>query len=95
MTIDFSSPQGKGSGLVGWITSAESDLLGFNVVMYNSRGERVQINDLPIPCHECITREGSAYAYPIPKHKSGRNIFVEVVFQDGRVATFGPAVRID
>jgi hypothetical protein len=29
----------------------------------------------------------------VPKHKSGRNFFVEMVFVDYRVVTFGPAVK--
>jgi hypothetical protein len=95
VTIDFSSPHGRGSGLVGWTTSGESGLRGFNVVVFTQQGERVQQNDILIPCQECVTGAGAVYAFPIPKHKSGRNIFVEVLFQDGRAAVYGPAVRVD
>jgi len=93
ITITFTSSFGKGSGLVSWRTSIEHDLLGFNVVVLDNQGQRVQQNFVLIPCVECITDQGSVYAFVIPKHKSGRGIFVEQVHQDGRVDLFGPAVK--
>ena len=36
---------------------------------------------------------GHTYTYFVPKHKSGRNFFVEMLFADGRVVSFGPAVK--
>lgn len=94
ITIDYLSPHGRGSGLVAWRTTNEVDLLGFNVILYTNQGERVRQNDSLIRCAECITRTGADYAFVIPKHKSGRNIFIEMVHQDGRVNVFGPAQRI-
>jgi hypothetical protein len=91
--IDFDSPLGRGSGLVTWQTGVEYDLQGFNVVVFDSRGARVQQNPVLIPCVECITGQGAAYAVVVPKHKSGRSVFVEQVRRDGRVELYGPAQR--
>ena len=93
VTITFSSPFGKGSGLVSWRTGIEVDILGFNVVTFDSKGNRIQLNPVLIPCEECITGVGHAYADVIPKHKSGHNIFVEQLRLNGSVQVFGPAVR--
>jgi len=46
-----------------------------------------------IPCVECTTGRGHAYTYFLPKRRSGRNLFVEMVFADGRVVSFGPAEK--
>jgi hypothetical protein len=93
ITIGFNSPLGKGSGQVSWRTTVEVDLAGFNVIVYDSRGNRTQQNPVLIPCEGCITGAGFPYTYIIPKHKSGHNVFIEQVHLDGRVDTFGPAVR--
>jgi len=93
LTISFDSPLGRGSGTVSWRTNIEIDIVGFNVVVFNNKGERIQQNETLIPCEECITGMGAYYAYIIPKHKNGRNVFLEVVRQNGTVQTFGPAVR--
>ena len=93
ITIDFKNGAGRGSGTVGWRTSHEADIAGFNVVEYTNRGDRIQVNGALIPCIECTTGSGFPYAFYVPKHKSARSIFVEEVHQDGRTQTFGPAVR--
>jgi hypothetical protein len=93
LTISFHSPAGRGSGLVTWGTYVEVDVVGFNVVVINSRGERVQQNDVLIPCHECITGQGASYTFIIPKHRSGRDIYVEMLRLNGVVQQFGPAIR--
>lgn len=93
ITVTFSNPLGKGSGLVSWQTGIEHDLAGFNVVLIDNQGRRTQLNMALVPCNECITDQGSAYLFAIPKHKSGREIFIEQVHRDGHVATFGPAVK--
>jgi hypothetical protein len=92
VTISFSSPAGKGGGLISWTTGIEHDLAGFNVVLMDN-GIRVQENAVPIPCNECTSGVGASYAFPIAKHKNGRNFFVEQIHLDGHVDTFGPAVR--
>jgi hypothetical protein len=91
--ISFDSPLGKGSGLVTWRTTIEVDLAGFNVVVINQKGERSQQNDARIPCEECVTAQGVRYAFIIPKHRSGRNIYVEMVRTNGFVHLFGPAQK--
>jgi hypothetical protein len=92
-TISFDSPEGRGSGLVSWQTCFEADVLGFNIVRYDNQGNRIQENDILIPCQECATGLGSSYGFIIPKHKSGRSIFVEMLRQNGLVVVFGPAIR--
>jgi VCBS repeat protein len=91
-TVSNNSSQGKGSGLVSWTTSTERDVRGFNVVMLDSHG-RVQLNNVLIPCEQCTTGVGASYSTLIPKHKSGRNIYIEVVHRNGRIDTFGPALK--
>ena len=47
-----------------------------------------------IPCEECVTGAGHEYTYVVPKHKSGRSLFVETLHQNGSVQVFGPAWRL-
>jgi hypothetical protein len=94
VTIGFSSPLGRGSGVVAWTVSSEVEVLGYNVIVHNQRGEQVQQNDVLIPCQECVTGLGARYEFIIPKHRSGRDIFVELVRRDGIVFVFGPATRV-
>ena len=92
-TISFSSPVGRGSGLVSWVTCPEFDLAGFNIVAIDQQGNRTQLNPVLIPCEECVTGVSHAYSSTIPKHKGGRNIFLEVLRLNGTVAVIGPAVK--
>jgi hypothetical protein len=92
-TINFSSPLGRGSGLVSWTTCPELDLVGFNIVTIDQQGNRTQLNPVLIPCEECVTGVPHAYSFIIPKHKSGRNIFLEIVRLSGVVQVVGPAVK--
>ncbi len=91
--ISFTSTLGKGSGTVSWRTQFETDLLGFNVVTIDSKGTRVQQNPALIRCEECVGGGGHLYSFIIPKHKSGHNIFIEMLKLNGVVQRFGPAVR--
>ena len=45
------------------------------------------------PCVECATELGASYLFLIPKHKSGRSVFLEAVFRDEQILTIGPAAR--
>ena len=92
-SISSSSPSGKGSGLVSWQTGAELDLRGFNIVTVEASGRRTQINSVMIPCEECITGAGHVYTFIVPKHKGGRNIYVEAIHLNGRLERFGPVSR--
>jgi hypothetical protein len=85
--IDFKSPAGRGSGLIIWRTIAEVDLVGFNIVSYDS-GVRTQLNASLIPCAHCTDGLGADYAYIIAKHKSGRNLFLELLRISGTLASF-------
>src|SRR6267142_1502307 len=93
VAISFSSPLGKGSGTVFWDTTREIDLIGFNIVELDSKGNRTQLNPSLIRCFECVTGVGNLYSQPVPKHKSGHNIFVEMLRVNGNVQVCGPAVR--
>ena len=90
--IDFKSPAGRGSGLITWITATEVDVAGFNLVHIDPDGTRTQLNSAMIPCQTCVAL-GSSYAYIVPKHKSGRDIFLELVKTQGPAALYGPALR--
>ena len=90
--IDFRSPAGRGSGVVGWTIPGEVDLLGFSVVEYD-HGTRTQINRALIPCQECVTMLGASYSFIIPKHRNGQGIYIEMVRINGQVETWGPAQK--
>lgn len=85
--IDFKSPAGKGSGLIIWHVPREIDVLGYNVVLYEAN-TRTQLNAALIPCTQCATGLSADYAYIIAKHKSGRDLFVELVRTNGVVESF-------
>jgi len=93
VAISFTSSLGKGSGTLFWNTSHEIDLIGFNAVTIDSNGTRTQLNTALIRCEECVTGTGHAYSFIVPKHKSGRDIFIEMIHINGLVEVFGPAVR--
>ena len=93
VAITFTSTLGKGSGTVFWSTTAEIDMTGFNVVTIDSKGTRTQQNVALIRCEECVTGVGHSYSFVVPKHKSGHNIFIEMLRVNGTVQVFGPAVR--
>ena len=84
---------GKGSGEVVWSTVCETDLRGFNVVMIDNQGGRTRLNTVPIPCTQCITGGGDTYTTFIPKHKSARNIYLEVLYRTSANLIVGPAVK--
>jgi len=93
IAIAFSSPAGKGSGMVTWRTTHEVNLTGFNVAIYGAKGERLQLNTAIIPCTSCSTGAGERYGFLVPKHKSGRNVYIEAVCAANCGGPFGPAVR--
>jgi hypothetical protein len=82
--IDIHSPAGKGSGLVTWRTTTEIDLSGFNVVRY-AKGQRIQLNAATIGCSACSDGRSGSYSFIVPKHKSGQDLFVEMVHVSGFV----------
>jgi Thrombospondin type 3 repeat len=91
--VCFSLGQGKGSGAVLWKTSAEIDVSGFNVFVVDARGNQIPQNTALIRCKQCTTSLGDTYTFIVPKHKSGRNIFVEMVHQNLKKDDFGPALK--
>jgi len=94
-SISFCSPLGKGSGTVSWRTTTEVDIIGFNVVVINGRGERTQQNDVNIsPEAGPAPNSGAAYNFIIPKHKSGQGIFIEMLRATGVVMVHGPVAKV-
>ncbi|HEV8200144.1 MAG TPA: MopE-related protein [Candidatus Polarisedimenticolia bacterium] len=83
----------KGGAILRWATDVEFDITGFNVVAYE-KGKRIVLTPSLVPCLECVTGRGAAYAVPIAKHKSGRSLYVEQVNTSGQAQSFGPATRI-
>ncbi|HYV85401.1 MAG TPA: thrombospondin type 3 repeat-containing protein [Patescibacteria group bacterium] len=83
----------RGAGLLSWRTSAERDIRSFNILVYDSAGRPTRLNDAPVPCLQCSGGLGASYFFTIAKHKSGRNIFVEMIHFDGGSQVFGPASR--
>jgi hypothetical protein len=93
IVVDNGSPSGKGSGTLRWHATAERDVLGYNVVIFNSQGQFVPVNPALIPCQQCSTTLGADYAFIVPKHKGGRIFYVALVRLNGLVSVFGPSTR--
>lgn len=94
VAISKSSPQGKGSGLVTWTTTVEVNVSGFNIVSIGGNGSTTVVNEALIPCQQCSSGLGASYASIVPKHRSGQNLYVQMIAGDGTViGTFGPAAR--
>ncbi|HEU4402576.1 MAG TPA: thrombospondin type 3 repeat-containing protein, partial [Candidatus Polarisedimenticolia bacterium] len=95
LQITFTSTLGKGSGTVSWDTTAETDLAGFNVYTLDGKGVRTKQNTALVPGKQRTTGNPAHYTFIIPKHKSGRNVFVCIVHLDSREECyFGPARKI-
>jgi len=93
VSIEFNGSVSRGAGLVAWGTNCEIDVSGFNIVTVDNRGNRTRLNEVIVPCQECVTGLGASYFFVVPKHKSGRDLFIEQVMRDGTTRDFGPAVR--
>jgi hypothetical protein len=87
------NPHGKGSWSLTWRTTIEIDLIGFNVIDYDSQGNRIQLNASIIPCTQCNTWGAASYAFVVPKAQGGRDIFIEMLRQSQPTLVFGPAVK--
>ena len=89
--LDIHAGSGRGSGLITWQTTTEVDVVGFNVVRY-SKGQRIQQNTAVIACQFCFDGRPGSYSFIIPKHKSGQNIFIEMLRSTGQVESY-PVAR--
>jgi hypothetical protein len=92
LRLEFLRRAGRGAGLVSWTTDLELAVTGFNLLSLNAQGAFVRLNDAPIGCHECVTGQGANYSFTIPKHKSGRNVYLEILSSTGS-RIVGPAVK--
>jgi len=90
--VSFRSEFGRGSGALTWRTSHETQIAGFNILRLESGGS-TQINRSLIPCVACLSGAGSTYSFLLPRHRSGRGLYVEVVDIRGGTQLFGPAER--
>jgi hypothetical protein len=79
-------------GIVTWRTTTEITVAGFNLVWIRN-GKRFQANPSFIPCTKCDLGVGDLYAYPLPKHKTSRNLWVEMITEEG-ASLWGPAVYV-
>jgi hypothetical protein len=79
--LEIHPAAGKGSGLVTWRSTKEAVVAGFNIVTVDRRDPsvRVVLNPALIPCRQCSTHLGASYDYLLPKHKSGRDLYIEIV----------------
>lgn len=90
--ISFTKQAGRGSGVLNFTTNAETDLVGFNVLEITAQGT-THVNRALIPCEECTSGLGATYTFLVPRHRSGRNFYVEAVHAGGATELFGPARR--
>jgi hypothetical protein len=94
ITISKNSSQGKGSGLMTWTTAVEVGISGFNILALKGDGSFTQLNSGLIPCQQCESGLGAPYAFIVAKHKSGQNLYLQMLASDGHsLGVFGPAVR--
>ncbi|HYV17449.1 MAG TPA: hypothetical protein VFC25_00285 [Verrucomicrobiae bacterium] len=49
------------------------------------KGLRIQLNPATIGCSACSDGRSGSYSFIVPKHKSGQNLFVEMVRVNGLV----------
>jgi len=83
---------GRGSGMMTWSTTHEMNVSGFNVQVQNADGTYTRLNQVMIPCLQCVTGGGAIYAFIVPRLKGGRGPFVEMLDGTGdQVGIFGPA----
>lgn len=93
IAVSSSSPLGHGSGTVTWTVTHEVDVAGFNVIAVDSQGVRTQLNPASIVCQECVTGLPRDYTVFVPKHKGAKNLFIELIRQNGVIERWGPATR--
>ena len=94
LVMDIHSGDGRGSGTICWKTTHEVDVAGYNIFVINSRGDKIQQNDVAlIECQECDNGNEALYRFIVPKHKSGKGIFVEMIRTTGPAEFIGEAVK--
>jgi len=77
-------------GIVTWKTTSEITVAGFNLV-WERNGKLFYANPVQIPCTQCNNGVGDSYSFPIAKHKTSRNLWVQMISNDGSVL-YGPAL---
>jgi len=76
-----SAARSKGEVVIGWTTSAELSVQGYNVYAVNIKGAESQLNSALIPCSECGTGLSSQYqaSFPMTRLKGAKGIIVEAI----------------
>jgi len=93
LAIAKNGPPGASGGSVRWATTHEDDLRGFNLLAVDPRGRAEKLNATLIPCQECTSGRSGSYYVTVARHRSGRNLHVQMVKVDGSTELFGPATR--
>jgi hypothetical protein len=94
LVISSQHPAGLLPKVLTWRTTNEEHVLGFNAVAIDARGGRVRLNDVLIPCEECVEGTGRSYTLPLPKLRGSQEVFLEVLLFGGAyLQTYGPAVK--
>lgn len=81
-------------GIVTWRTTSEITVGGFNLV-WERNGKLFYANQVMIPCTQCNNGVGDSYSFPIAKHKTSRNLWVQMIVNVAPGQPFplyGPAV---
>jgi len=81
-------------GIVTWNTTSEITVGGFNLV-WERNGKLFYANQVMIPCTQCNNGVGDSYSFPIAKHKTSRNLWVQMIVNVPPGTPFplyGPAV---
>jgi len=77
-----------------WRTAVEVGISGFNILARKGDGSFTQLNSGIIPCQQCESGLGASYAFIVAKHKSGENLYLQMLASDGHsLGVFGPAER--
>jgi FG-GAP-like repeat/FG-GAP repeat len=83
----------RGAAMVAWRTNHEYDVTAFNLVELDHSGHVLQLNEAPIPCVECDGGGSAAYAFPVPRSSSSRDIYIELLRRSGPPRLFGPVPK--
>lgn len=93
LTASKVGPPDNSRGIVRWSTTHEIDLRGFNIFEVGPQGRATKVNASLIGCLECTSGRSGVYYVAVARHRSSRNLYVQMVHTDGTTEIFGPATR--